>query len=143
MSVRVQGMQAKWLPQLLLLEQELQTTPMGGNFVNSLKLDNSLAIVSAGDRLQAYLLARAMGPEWELLSLAVAPDCQRQGMARAIHQVWQQMALDSGVEQLWLEVASNNPPAIKLYQQQGYQLQAIRKNYYPDADALLMTCSLR
>lgn len=41
-----------------------------------------------------------------------------------------------------LEVSENNKIAIRLYEKYGFETVAVRKNYYPDSDGLLMEYKL-
>ena len=47
------------------------------------------------------------------------------------------------VENITLEVNSNNVSAIKLYEKHGFKVVAIRRKYYGDNDAYLMKKDLR
>lgn len=80
--------------------------------------------------------------EVHLLNIAVARDCQGQGLA-----VWMLTQLDAWCSSLkcpviWLEVRPSNHPALALYQAQRYAQVAVRKGYYPAVqgreDALVM-----
>lgn len=47
-------------------------------------------------------------------------------------------AIDSGCKNITLEVSSKNNAGISLYKKYGFEEKAIRKNYYPDSDGILM-----
>lgn len=47
--------------------------------------------------------------------------------------------LKNNITSISLEVSVNNKAAISLYEKHGFQVVAVRKNYYPDSDGLLMT----
>ena len=45
----------------------------------------------------------------------------------------------SGVKKIFLEVSTNNFPALNLYKNNGFVQISVRKNYYEDgSDAILM-----
>lgn len=88
-----------------------------------------------------FICLQPHAAQWEILTLAVAPQAQRQGLGRAL--------VDKGFElaapaPLWLEVAADNQPALALYRACGFVETGQRKAYYIRAgqnrvDALLMT----
>lgn len=45
---------------------------------------------------------------------------------------------NNSVENITLEVSKNNIAAINLYKKYGFEVVAVRKNYYKDQDGLLM-----
>lgn len=93
-----------------------------------------------------FALGRTVADECELLTLAVDPVCQRQGIGRACLNTFDTMAAKRGARHLFLEVAANNDPAILLYTGAGWRETGRRKGYYKGAnariDAILMTREL-
>jgi [ribosomal protein S18]-alanine N-acetyltransferase len=87
----------------------------------------------------------AMPPDAELLKIAVAADRQRQGVAALLLQEFITLLVGKEVEQIFLEVRSANTPALRLYQQSGWEKRGKRKNYYknPVDDAVLLVRSLK
>lgn len=79
--------------------------------------------------------------ELHLLNLAVRPDCRRQGIGRAMVKHLVELADDSGLASLFLEVRVSNTSAQHLYRQFGFEPIAIRQNYYSDdgEDAIVMS----
>ncbi len=86
-----------------------------------------------------FLLYRALLDEVEILTLAVDPSQQRQGIAR---QLLAAMEARHPETRCFLEVAVTNQPAIVLYQQCGFQEIARRTGYYRQGgkpvDAIVM-----
>ena len=85
--------------------------------------------------------------EAHLLNLAISPDWQRQGLGAALLQYVLQEAKKTQISMLYLEVRPSNDNAIRLYNRNGFEGFAIRKDYYPAKnnrreDALVMRCSL-
>ena len=80
--------------------------------------------------------------ECELLKIAVAKECRRQGVARQMLEkaIW--MAREQGAQCMFLEVRASNEPAKALYRRFGFLELGVRKNYYQDLkeDALVMRC---
>ena len=80
-------------------------------------------------RPAGFALIRTLAGESELLTLAVDPTFQRQGVARAIMQDW--IASITPIAQTaFLEVAADNHPARALYAGFGFELSATRRGYY-------------
>jgi len=77
-----------------------------------------------------FALGRVVVGEAELLTLAVHPDHQGQGIGRQWLSRYHQLARSNGATESFLEVASNNAAAIALYQKAGYSLTATRPRYY-------------
>ena len=75
-------------------------------------------------------LARAIGGEAELLTLAVAPSAQRQGVARTLVTALAGAAQTAGASALFLEVACDNAPALALYKALGFVQVGRRPGYY-------------
>lgn len=96
---------------------------------------------------QGFALGRAVAGEAELLTLAVAPEARRQGIARSLLARLMQQAQDRGAGTLFLEVSAENPAAIALYLAAGLQVTGRRRGYYrtPQGqriDALVMAAAL-
>ena len=77
-----------------------------------------------------FAIFRFAGPEAELLTIAVDPAHRRQGIAKRLMLTAHESAKSAGVEEIFLEVSQENPAAKSLYEQFGYEVRAIRENYY-------------
>ena len=77
-----------------------------------------------------FALARRAADECELLSLGVLPAQRRLGIGRALLAAVCGRAAGAGVRHVYLEVAADNWAARALYEAQGFQPSAWRKNYY-------------
>jgi ribosomal-protein-alanine N-acetyltransferase len=82
-----------------------------------------------------FILARAAGDEAEILTLAVSPIARRRGIARALIQGAAFYAEGLGAQTLFLEVATDNEPAVRLYTGLGFMAAGRRKAYYGGRDA--------
>lgn len=99
------------------------------------------------DADRGFLIGRVVLDEVELLTLAVAPDTRRQGIARALVDLFETRARTLGARRAFLEVAHTNTPACGLYESCGFRHIATRPGYYssPDGrniDALIMEKAL-
>ena len=77
-----------------------------------------------------FILARAAGGEAEILTLAVAPAARGAGLGRALMLAAAACAAALGAKTLYLEVGSDNPAALALYNGLGFQRAGTRKGYY-------------
>lgn len=77
-----------------------------------------------------------------IMNLCVAPGRRRRGLGRMLLLHLLDQARSLGARQAWLEVRPTNVPAIRLYEQLGFQRKYRRRSYYPDPngyeDALVM-----
>lgn len=95
-----------------------------------------------------FILIRALGPEAEVLTLAVSPSARRRGVGRALLEAALARAAEDGVELVFLEVAADNRAALALYDRAGFARVGARRGYYPRgdgaaADALTLRLALR
>ncbi|GGX65138.1 alanine acetyltransferase [Tateyamaria omphalii] len=92
-----------------------------------------------------FALWRGIAEEAELLTIAVDPAHQGQGIGTNLMTNWMSEAARTCTS-AFLEVASDNASAIALYIRQGFGIIATRTGYYqrPDgrADALIMRAGL-
>lgn len=86
-----------------------------------------------------FALIRVAGPEAELLTIAVAPEHRRQGIARNLLTRLEADAKSANCEEVILEVAEHNHAALALYQAQGFAEVGFRKNYYADPSGRRVT----
>lgn len=94
--------------------------------------------------LAGFAIALVMADEAELESIAVAPEYQRQGIARHLMIELLQGLRCRGVLHVHLEVRPSNRAAYELYRALGFENTGSRRDYYsrPDEDALLMRLNL-
>ena len=103
-----------------------------------------LALENAEGLLVAYGLAAVVGPEGEILNLAVEAGCRGQGLGRLLLDGLVAALREEGVTTVFLEVRRSNEPAVALYRSAGFQPQGVRPGYYasPREDALTMALEL-
>jgi ribosomal-protein-alanine N-acetyltransferase len=89
------------------------------------------------ERIAGFAVARQTAPdEMELLNVAVDPPCRRRGVARSLIR----QLLDNYRGTVWLEVRQSNSAARQLYHALGFQVNAVREDYYsaPTESAIVM-----
>lgn len=91
-----------------------------------------------------FAVAAVIPPEGELESIAVAPEWQRQGVARRLLGGLADELRRMEVWELFLETRSSNRAALGFYSAVGFAEAGLRKGYYanPEEDALLMRLRL-
>lgn len=78
--------------------------------------------------------------ELHINSLAVAPPLRRQGVGSELMRGVLVKAREEGATKATLEVRRSNEPARALYERLGFEVEAIRPDYYtnPREDALIL-----
>lgn len=78
--------------------------------------------------------------ELHINSLAVAPALRRQGVGSELMRAVLAKAREEGASKATLEVRRSNEPARALYERLGFEVEAIRPDYYtnPREDALIL-----
>ena len=91
-------------------------------------------------RVAGFLVGRAAADEFEILNLAVARECRRQGIGAQLVREALKYACDNSASQAHLEVRASNESAIALYTRLGFRVSGRRANYYrhPAGDAVLL-----
>lgn len=97
-------------------------------------------VVAQGEVLLGYGIVRRIGPEAELLNVAVHPSSRRQGLGDALlAAILRELDAEGGVT-VFLEVRASNIAAETLYRRHAFVPVGRRRDYYeaPREDALLM-----
>jgi ribosomal-protein-alanine N-acetyltransferase len=94
-----------------------------------------------------FILVQVAADESEILNFAVVEQCRGKGMGRALLTAAIARAGNLGASAMFLEVACDNPAALRLYREQGFIQVGIRPDYYrraPDdfTDALILRRNL-
>lgn len=103
--------------------------------VTSLFLFYQFVLASAenGDPL-AFICFQELGGDFEIITLGVHPSHQHQGCMRGLFKFFVENICTKG-SKIFLEVHENNQPAIAFYEQAGFKIDGIRRNYYSDGAA--------
>lgn len=98
-----------------------------------------VVVLEQGDRVIGYASLRFVGREGDINTIAIARGHQRQGFGKKLLTWLEQTAVSHGVCELFLDVRTDNEPAIDLYKAAGFVRIDIRRNYYgPSIDADVM-----
>jgi ribosomal-protein-alanine acetyltransferase len=98
-----------------------------------------VTIVIGDDYVQGFLVARDLGPEWEIENVVIAASAQRRGLGPRLVQEVLNRAQTQGAQAVFLEVRESNQAARRLYSKLGFVESGRRKSYYgnPQEDALV------
>ena len=95
------------------------------------------------DEITGYIVLSIVKDEAEILSIAVGENFRRQGFAKLLMKEGLNLIKKSDAKKVFLEVREDNICAINLYRSFGFNIIAVRKNYYKDKKtALVMMAEL-
>jgi ribosomal-protein-alanine N-acetyltransferase len=107
----------------------------------------TLVACDAKRKIAGFAMLRLLGDDVELMTIAVDKKSQGKGVGAALLKACFEDLLMTPSRRMILEVAADNPAAIKLYTKLGFAKMSERKGYYarPDgqpATALVMARNL-
>ena len=108
------------------------------------ELESALSVLLTEERegkTVGYALGRVVADEAELLKICVVAEWRNRGIAEKMLWGLLEKMREEGAAACFLEVRSKNSPAISLYEKLGFEKIALRKDYYPDDDAVVMKLS--
>jgi ribosomal-protein-alanine N-acetyltransferase len=80
------------------------------------------------------IVGRALGEQYEILTLAVSPDWRGRGLAKQLMEALTARAKETGAKTIFLEVQDDNKVARAFYDHAGFAIIDTRKNYYKQPD---------
>jgi len=98
-----------------------------------------IALVIEEEQVVGFIVARALGEEWEIENVAVAGQARRRGLGTRLLGELLDLARNSGARAVFLEVRESNLAARALYEKWAFVESGRRKGYYrePEEDALI------
>ena len=97
-------------------------------------------VLEEGGEIFGQIGVRHILDELHITTLAVRPERRRQGYARTL--IGAALAAFPRARRVHLEVRPSNAAALALYEALGFARTGLRRRYYGDEDALLMTLDL-
>ena len=90
-------------------------------------------------QVQGFIIARAIGVEWEIENIALAGPARRRGLGTRLLGEFLDLARAQGAEAVFLEVRESNRAARALYEKWSFMRSGRRQRYYkdPEEDAIL------
>lgn len=99
-------------------------------FAKLLAMPNIFAVL----RPEGYLIFRVAGLEADIHSFTIAPEHQNSGIGTEMLGDGLKQLHDRGVREVFLEVDTENLPALKLYHRAGFFVIGERPEYYRHDD---------
>ena len=113
---------------------------------SAMEASESVLVLEHGGRVCGFIIFSRMLDEVCIHNLAVHPAQQGEGFGRKLVVAALELAKQQGVGRCLLEVRESSITARGLYETLSFQLDGIRRNYYPTSngreDALLMSRQL-
>lgn len=96
------------------------------------------------DEIQGYAGFWKILDEGNITNIAFAPEHRGKGKGKRLVAFLKQAACELGIKELILEVRESNTRAIRAYQDNGFSVIGLRKDYYtnPSENALLMRANV-
>jgi [ribosomal protein S18]-alanine N-acetyltransferase len=120
------------IPRVAAIEAMQHAVPWSaGSFADALTQGwHSVIMKDHRDTVLGYYIAMTAGDDEELLTITIHPDATGQGYGKTLMQHLLQAARQRGAARIYLEVRASNTRAIGLYEQLGFKMTGMRKNYY-------------
>ncbi len=96
-------------------------------------------VLGLKNSIQAFIVVRTLGEEWEIENIAVENASMRRGLGSQLLSALLSQARSESVSTIWLEVRESNHAARRLYEKFLFQEQSRRAHYYhnPDDNAII------
>ena len=119
------------MPDIQRLESACFSEPWSlGSLQAHLSSPRSLTLIARlSGELVGYAFGTVIAPEGELYRIAVSPSLRKRGVGEKLLAVFLEKCREMGAFTVYLEVRENNTAARMLYQNAGFALVGIRKNY--------------
>lgn len=105
------------------------------------ELENPLTVLvceRVDGKLAAFAFGRVVTDEAELFQIGTLPKYRGRGLAKSLLERLHEKMREKGAAVCFLEVRGRNAAAISLYEKSDYERISVRRNYYPDDDAIVM-----
>ncbi|MBR2327722.1 MAG: GNAT family N-acetyltransferase [Clostridia bacterium] len=135
---------AEDIPYIEKLERRFFAEAYGARLLLKALESESSYIITAKEfgAVSGYIIADVYADFAEIDKILTLPSCRGRGIAKRLHKELVKTALEKGSEKILLEVRSKNS-ARAFYEKLGYTVDGVRKNYYRDDDAVLMSLKIK
>lgn len=133
-ALRFERIQEAHLPAILEIEKLSQSAPWSiQNFRSEITNEQSVFFVGfSGKELVCYGGYWRVVDEAHITTIAVAPEFRRTGLGTELVSMLVREARATGLICVTLEVRESNTTAQNLYRRLGFQVEGLRRRYYPD-----------
>lgn len=133
----IRKMEPKDIPAVLDIQNALAFQDWNERqMLQEISANYTYAVVYENDfaEILGYAIFHILGPDTELLSIAVNGQVQRSGIgSELLLSGFSQLDFENG-DCCFLEVRENNQKARRFYEKFGFQLFGVRKKYYSDGE---------
>jgi ribosomal-protein-alanine N-acetyltransferase len=114
-------------------------------FERDLESPETVALIAEYEgRVVGYAISRCVDVKFHITNIAVDEKYQRRGIATRLMINLERIASERGCNYAYLEVRTNNNPAVNFYKKIDYDISHIHKQYYIYGDdAFVMHKKLR
>ena len=144
MTLELTVMQAVDVPEVKALEDVLfpvdaWTHEMFHNELAEVGISREVMVARLAGKIVGYVSLRFVGDEGDVVTIAVNPAVQKQGVGTLMMDWLETSAKVRRVKNLFLEVRSDNIPAVAMYLARDFERIDLRRNYYATGvDAYVM-----
>jgi len=144
MTLEISAMQASDIPEVKALEDALfpvdaWTQDMFQNELAEVGISREVMVTRLAGKIVGYVSFRYVADEGDVVTIAVDTSVQKQGVGTAMMDWLETTAKVRGLKNLFLEVRSDNIPAIAMYLARDFERIDLRRNYYDTGvDAYVM-----
>lgn len=100
------------------------------------EINNSYVCLFEG-RVVAFLCLLLAHDEMTILNIAVENNFKRKRIASKLFEKAKEIAQKNNINTIFLEVETQNEPAISFYEKNGFEKMRVRNNYYKDGTSCL------
>jgi ribosomal-protein-alanine N-acetyltransferase len=148
--MKIESLYLKQVNELARLHRKCFHEPWSESSFEELMKENSSCgfCATIEGLVVGFVLGRVLLGEAEILTFAVDPSYQNQGVGSTLIVELKKLLTSFGVEKIFLEVSVLNEKAQYLYEKQGFFVAGHRPNYYAGVkgkkiDAIVMVCPLQ
>ena len=144
MTIELAPMTASDVPEVKRLEDQLfpvdaWSEELFHNELAEVGISREVMVARSDKKIVGYVSLRVVGSEGDVVTIAVDPNFQKQGVGTLMMDWLEATATGLGVRELFLEVRSDNIPAIAMYLARDFERIDLRRNYYDTGvDAYVM-----
>lgn len=94
----------------------------------------NVVVAESEHQLLGFGMMQYRDIEAHLLLFGVMPEARRRGIGTQLLRWLEQVALDAGIELIFLEARTTNTPAREFYRAHGYRELAVMQRYYSNRE---------
>jgi ribosomal-protein-alanine N-acetyltransferase len=138
-SLRIKTATESDLPNIVLIENSSFDQPYPFDLLKKLlqEYGDSFLVAEESGKLVGYCSASMKGGSAHLISIGVLMEYRRRGVGASLLKHLIRILRKGSIDELWLEVKSENKEAVGLYEKFGFERMNTVEDYYSDGSAAL------